>query len=62
MRLYLKRKRIFDIILSLIAIILLSPIYFSVALAVKKISGSPIIFKQKRYGLNGKEIIERLSF
>ena len=57
MRLYLKRKRIFDIILSLIAIILLSPIYFSVALAVKKISGSPIIFKQKRVGYNQKMFI-----
>lgn len=47
-------KRPMDFILSLIAIILLSPIFLLVALLVRTKLGSPILFKQKRPGLNGK--------
>lgn len=45
-------KRIMDIILSLIAIIVLSPVFLIVALLVRTRLGSPVLFKQKRPGLN----------
>ena len=47
-------KRIIDIVLSLLAIILLSPILIIVAVVVKIKLGSPVLFKQKRPGLNEK--------
>ncbi len=47
-------KRPMDIILSLIGLIVLSPILLIVALLVRIKLGSPIIFKQKRPGLNEK--------
>ena len=47
-------KRLFDVILSLLAIIILSPILLILALAVKIDSPGPIIFKQQRIGKNGK--------
>lgn len=48
-------KRIFDIIFSLIAIILLSPILIIVALAIKLESKGPIIYKNERIGSDGKK-------
>nr|WP_236671829.1 sugar transferase [Enterococcus sp. BWB1-3] len=45
-------KRPVDFILSLIALILLSPIFLIVAILVRVKLGSPIIFKQERPGLN----------
>ncbi|MGL1958247.1 MAG: undecaprenyl-phosphate glucose phosphotransferase [Colwellia sp.] len=49
-------KRLEDIIVaSLILLIIALPMCF-IALAVKLTSKGPIIFKQKRYGLDGKEI------
>jgi len=47
-------KRILDIILSLIAIIILSPVFLVIAILVKIKLGSPVIFKQERPGLNEK--------
>src|SRR5690554_3753015 len=47
-------KRLMDIVLSLIAIIVLSPVFLVVAILVKIKLSSPIIFKQKRPGLNEK--------
>lgn len=47
-------KRPMDVTLSLIAIVALSPLLIVVALLVKIILGSPIIFKQQRPGLNEK--------
>lgn len=47
-------KRPMDFILSLIAIIILSPVFLVVALLVRIKLGSPVIFKQKRPGLNEK--------
>jgi undecaprenyl phosphate N,N'-diacetylbacillosamine 1-phosphate transferase len=47
-------KRPMDFLLSLIAIIVLSPILVAVALLVRVKLGSPVIFKQKRPGLNEK--------
>lgn len=45
-------KRLLDFILSLIAIIILSPILLIVAILVRIKLGSPVIFKQKRPGLH----------
>lgn len=50
-------KRFFDFSLSIAAIIVLSPIMVIVALLVKLNSPGPIIFKQIRYGLDGKRFL-----
>lgn len=47
-------KRPMDFILSLIAIILLSPVLLLVAILVRVKLGSPVLFTQKRPGLNEK--------
>ena len=47
-------KRLLDIIIASIALILLSPLYAFVAYKVKKNLGSPLLFRQVRPGLNGK--------
>lgn len=47
-------KRPMDFILSLIAIIVLSPVFLIVAVLVRTKLGSPILFKQERPGLNEK--------
>ncbi|MEF2782011.1 MAG: sugar transferase [Clostridium sp.] len=47
-------KRLLDFILSLIAIILLSPVYIIVAILVRIKLGSPVIFCQERPGKNEK--------
>lgn len=48
-------KRAIDLVVSLMAIILLSPILLLVAFLVKTKLGSPILFKQERPGLNEKK-------
>jgi putative colanic acid biosysnthesis UDP-glucose lipid carrier transferase len=50
-------KRLSDIVLASILIALLSPLMIGVAVAIRATSKGPIIFRQKRYGLDGKEII-----
>ncbi len=47
-------KRLFDIFFSVIAIILLIPVYIFLTIAVKISSPGPILFFQERIGLNGK--------
>lgn len=47
-------KRLLDIIIASIALILLSPLYFYVAHKVRKNLGSPVLFRQIRPGLHGK--------
>lgn len=49
-------KRLSDIVLSSLILILIFPVLIAVAIAVKFSSPGPIIFKQRRYGLNGEEI------
>jgi putative colanic acid biosynthesis UDP-glucose lipid carrier transferase len=50
-------KRISDIVLSSIILVLISPLMAAVALGVKLSSAGPIIFKQRRNGLDGSEIL-----
>lgn len=47
-------KRFFDFVLSLIAIIVLSPVYIIVAILVRVKLGSPVIFTQERPGKDEK--------
>lgn len=47
-------KRLQDFILSVIAIIVLSPVLVLIAVLVRIKLGSPVLFKQQRPGLNGK--------
>jgi len=47
-------KRPMDFVLSLVAIIVLSPVFLIVAILVRTKLGSPVIFKQERPGLNEK--------
>ena len=48
-------KRLFDIAASLIALLLLSPLLLGTALAVALESGFPVLFRQTRIGLLGRE-------
>ena len=45
-------KRLFDIVFSLIAIIILSPVFIITAIAIRLESKGPVIFKSKRVGTN----------
>ena len=47
-------KRVFDIILSVLALILLSPVFLIIAICIKCDSRGPVFFKHHRIGKNGK--------
>jgi putative colanic acid biosynthesis UDP-glucose lipid carrier transferase len=49
-------KRMSDIVLSILILILVSPILLACAIGVKLSSPGPILFRQKRYGLDGEKI------
>ena len=46
-------KRLFDIVVSFVAILILVPVWLIVAIAIKCDSKGPAIFVQKRFGKNG---------
>lgn len=48
-------KRVLDIVLSLFGLIILSPLYLILSIAIKVDSKGPVFFKQARLGRNGKE-------
>jgi len=54
-------KWLFDKLVALVAIVMLSPIMIATAIAIKLESKGPIIFKQKRHGFNN-ELIEVFKF
>lgn len=54
-------KRTQDIVLSIIILILISPILLVIAIAVKMTSSGSVLFKQHRYGISG-EAIDILKF
>ncbi|WP_345890679.1 sugar transferase [Vibrio crassostreae] len=54
-------KRIIDLLVSITALTLLSPIILFVAIFVRKKLGSPIIFHQSRPGYNG-ELFDMIKF
>jgi lipopolysaccharide/colanic/teichoic acid biosynthesis glycosyltransferase len=47
-------KRLFDILISLIALVLLSPVLAILAIAIRLRLGSPVLFRQTRPGLDAK--------
>jgi Undecaprenyl-phosphate glucose phosphotransferase len=54
-------KSVFDKIVGAVALVLLSPVMAGVAIAIKRDSKGPVLFKQKRYGFNN-ELIEVYKF
>jgi lipopolysaccharide/colanic/teichoic acid biosynthesis glycosyltransferase len=54
-------KRILDIVLSLVALLLLSPVILLLSILVALKLGRPILFRQKRPGLKGK-VFEMIKF
>jgi len=48
-------KRLIDIVISLLVLVVLSPVFLITAIAIKLNSKGPVIFKQRRLGLGGKE-------
>ncbi len=54
-------KRAFDVILSVLALILLSPLMLATAIAIRLESRGPVIFRQKRFGFNN-EVIDVMKF
>ena len=51
-KIYMKVKRVFDFIMSLVAVIILSPVLLILCIAIKVDSRGPILFKQKRVGIH----------
>ncbi|EHH1056798.1 undecaprenyl-phosphate glucose phosphotransferase [Vibrio parahaemolyticus] len=49
-------KRFEDILFSSIILVLISPILLAIAIGIKLTSKGPVIFKQHRYGLDGRKI------
>lgn len=47
-------KTLFDILIALIGLILFSPFFIVISIAIKLDSKGPILFKQSRTGINGK--------
>ncbi len=48
-------KRVFDIVFSVVVIVLLSPVMLIAAAAVKLYDGGPVLYKQKRLTIDGRE-------
>ena len=48
-------KRLFDAVSSAAALVLLSPLFLAIAVAIAVDSPGPILFRQKRLGMNGRE-------
>ena len=49
-------KRASDLVLGTVILILIAPLMLAIAIAIKATSPGPVIFKQRRYGLDGHEI------
>ena len=50
-------KRASDLVLASIILLLLVPLLIAIAIAVKATSPGPVLFRQRRYGLDGREIV-----
>lgn len=50
-------KRLTDIVIAGSAVLLLSPLFLAIAVGIRLDSPGPIVFRQKRYGLDGKGIV-----
>ena len=56
MGIYLFVKRTVDIIASILGLILLSPVFLAIAIAIKADDGGKVFYSHKRIGKNGKQI------
>jgi putative colanic acid biosysnthesis UDP-glucose lipid carrier transferase len=50
-------KRLMDVSIATLALIALSPLLAAIAMAVKRSSPGPVLFRQRRYGLDGQQIL-----
>jgi putative colanic acid biosysnthesis UDP-glucose lipid carrier transferase len=50
-------KRLIDITFALMGLIALAPVLIAIGVAVKLSSPGPVLFRQRRYGLNGQDIV-----
>ncbi|HVR51065.1 MAG TPA: undecaprenyl-phosphate glucose phosphotransferase, partial [Pseudorhodoferax sp.] len=50
-------KRLWDVVLASSILVLVAPVMLAIAVGIKLGSPGPVIFKQRRYGLDGKEIV-----
>jgi putative colanic acid biosynthesis UDP-glucose lipid carrier transferase len=50
-------KRASDIVIALAALVLVMPVMLAIAVAIKLTSPGPVLFRQRRYGLDGREIV-----
>ncbi|SFF62233.1 putative colanic acid biosysnthesis UDP-glucose lipid carrier transferase [Fontimonas thermophila] len=50
-------KHVFDFTAAFFGLLVLSPVFLLVALAVRLDSPGPVLYRQKRYGLNGQEFV-----
>lgn len=49
---YLKVKRLMDFVLALVGLVVLSPVFLILIIAIKMDSPGPVLFKQKRVGIH----------
>lgn len=50
-------KRVFDLLVSMVLLILLSPVFLWIAVAIKRDDSGPIFFRQERVGFGGKPFV-----
>ncbi len=50
-------KRFFDLTVSFVGLVLMSPVLIAVSALVRLFIGSPVLFKQERPGLNGRPFV-----
>jgi len=50
-------KRLMDVSIASLALVILSPLLLGIAWSVKRGSPGPALFRQRRYGLDGREIL-----
>jgi putative colanic acid biosynthesis UDP-glucose lipid carrier transferase len=50
-------KRLMDLVIAACALVLGAPLLLAIAAAIKLTSEGPVLFRQRRYGLDGREIV-----
>jgi putative colanic acid biosysnthesis UDP-glucose lipid carrier transferase len=50
-------KRLSDLVFAFLILVVISPLLLAIALGVKLSSPGPVLFKQRRYGLDGRKIV-----
>jgi Undecaprenyl-phosphate glucose phosphotransferase len=50
-------KRLIDVTIASLLLVLMAPLLMSIAVGIRLTSPGPVIFRQRRYGLDGREIV-----